>query len=281
MTKYRVIYVDDEENLLDLGKRFLEKDPEIKVFTTNSPQEVLRIVMKNNLYDIVISDYQMEEMDGIELLKNIRSDQEKLPFIVFTGKDREEILIEAIKNQASFYLQKGGDVKSQYAELIHKIKQAVDKNRLENGILRIQEALSMSIRGDPIEKTMEFILKSMNEIILLEYSCVKLIYDKDYLFIDSGDDDFSIRENDLFLNELSSVIPLSQRSYIAFEKFHQQETSSVILVAPIMYQEKLIGNLYAVSLEYPHFTKGMINVVNLVTAFITATLIMANKSSSF
>jgi DNA-binding NtrC family response regulator len=69
MIKYKVIYVDDEDSLLEIGKTFMERDPEIKVFTSNSPQEVLAIIMEDNPYDIVISDYQMPSIDGIELLK--------------------------------------------------------------------------------------------------------------------------------------------------------------------------------------------------------------------
>ena len=52
---------------------------------------------------------------------------EDIPFILFTGRGREEVVIEAINNGVDFYLQKGGDPKAQFAELGHKIKKAVNK----------------------------------------------------------------------------------------------------------------------------------------------------------
>jgi len=80
-------------------------------------------------YDAIVSDYQMPEMDGIEFLKTVRGSGSDMPFIIFTGKGREDVVIEAINNGADFYLQKGGNPKAQFAELSHKIKHAVRERR--------------------------------------------------------------------------------------------------------------------------------------------------------
>ena len=71
-------------------------------------------------------------MDGIVFLKSVRKDHGDIPFILFTGKGREDVAIEAINNGADFYLQKGGEPKSQFVELVHKIRIAVDKKRTED-----------------------------------------------------------------------------------------------------------------------------------------------------
>ncbi len=76
----------------------------------------------------------MPEMDGIELLKKVRSPGNTIPFILFTGKGREEVVIEAINSGADFYLQKGGDPMAQFAELAHKVRQAVNRRRAEAGV---------------------------------------------------------------------------------------------------------------------------------------------------
>ena len=72
----------------------------------------------------------MPEMDGIEFLKIVRGRGDKTPFIIFTGKWREEVVIEALNSGADFYLQKGGEPKSQFAELSNKIQHAVSTGRL-------------------------------------------------------------------------------------------------------------------------------------------------------
>ncbi|PKL60063.1 MAG: hypothetical protein CVV33_04620, partial [Methanomicrobiales archaeon HGW-Methanomicrobiales-4] len=128
--KIRVLYVDDEINLLDLGKLFLERLGDFTVTTASGAAEVIDI-LKSDSHDVIISDYQMPVMDGIALLKHLKSHGDNTPFILFTGRGREEVVIEALNNGADFYLQKGGELKSQFTELAHKIRSAVSRRRTE------------------------------------------------------------------------------------------------------------------------------------------------------
>ncbi len=124
----RVLYVDDEEALLEMGKLFLEQNGEFSVDTVLSAPEALDILNKK-MYDAIVSDYKMPEMDGIEFLKRVRVTDKNIPFIIFTGRSREEIVIEALNNGADFYLHKGGDPKALYQELVHFIRQSVTMRR--------------------------------------------------------------------------------------------------------------------------------------------------------
>jgi len=133
-----ILYVDDEQCLLDLTKRFLEKDPEMQVDTVISAARALEKI-ESRPYDIIVSDYQMPDMDGITFLKTLKACGTTTPFILYTGRGREEVVIEAINNGATFYLQKGGDIKAQYAELAHKIRLAVEKKRAEQALLVSEE----------------------------------------------------------------------------------------------------------------------------------------------
>jgi PAS domain S-box-containing protein len=128
-----VIYVDDEPGLLELGKLFLEKDGRFSVETVTSARQALDI-LRSRHFDAIISDYQMPGMDGIALLKEARSSGITLPFIIFTGRGREEIVIQALNEGADFYLQKGGEPVSQFMELAHKVEKAVMQRRAETSI---------------------------------------------------------------------------------------------------------------------------------------------------
>jgi PAS domain S-box-containing protein len=119
-----ILYVDDEPELLGLCKIFLEQGGEFQVTPIASVQEGLDRLSTSS-FDAIISDYQMPDIDGLEFLKRVRYHDEDIPFILFTGRGREEVVIEAINNGVDFYLQKGGDPKAQFAELGHKIKKAV------------------------------------------------------------------------------------------------------------------------------------------------------------
>lgn len=129
-----ILYVDDETDLLDLGKIFLEESGEFRVDTTPSAKAALKLLEKNH-YDAVVSDFQMPDMDGIEFLKNIRKKSETLPVILFTGKGKEEVVIDALNNGADYYLQKGGDPDIQFAELTIKIRLAVERQKSQEKIL--------------------------------------------------------------------------------------------------------------------------------------------------
>jgi PAS domain S-box-containing protein len=127
---YHILYVDDEPDLLELGKLFLEKSCRFHVDTVTSAPEALQI-LKSTSYDAIVSDYQMPGMDGIAFLKAVRTEFPELPFIIFTGKGREEVVIEAFNNGADSYLQKGGEPTPQFFELGHKITSAVRRRKAE------------------------------------------------------------------------------------------------------------------------------------------------------
>ncbi len=116
-----VLYVDDEVALLEIGRIFLEVSNELSVHTALSVKKAYELMEKEN-FDIIVSDYQMPDINGIDFVKQIRKSGNNIPFILFTGRGREELVIEAINSGVDFYLQKGGDPKAQFAELEHKIK---------------------------------------------------------------------------------------------------------------------------------------------------------------
>jgi PAS domain S-box-containing protein len=128
-----VLYVDDEPELLGLCKIFLEQDEEFRITPMASAEEGLDCLLTSS-FDAIVSDYQMPDMDGIEFLKRVRAMNEDMPFILFTGRGREEVVIEAINNGVDFYLQKGGDPRAQFAELGHKIKKAVKSRNVINAL---------------------------------------------------------------------------------------------------------------------------------------------------
>ena len=138
-----VLYVDDEPGLLDIARIFLEKSGDFKVETSTSAQ----IALDNpgiRACDAIVSDYQMPDMNGIAFLKIVRERFGDIPFILFTGRGREEVVIDAINNGADFYLQKGGDPKAQFAELAHKIRQAVKTRRAEDELLLLKTSVEQA-----------------------------------------------------------------------------------------------------------------------------------------
>jgi PAS domain S-box-containing protein len=137
-----VLYVDDEPGLLELGKIFLEQSGIMTVETAISARDALTLLEQND-YDAVVSDFQMQDIDGISLLKRIRARSADLPFILFTGKGREDVVIDALNNGVDFYLQKGGDTEAQFIELQYKIQLAIKRQQSEEKIRNFSRLYAM------------------------------------------------------------------------------------------------------------------------------------------
>jgi PAS domain S-box-containing protein len=131
-----VLCVDDEPALLEIQKEFLEKDKEVHVETASSASMAID-AFQHHFYDAVVADYQMPDMNGIQLLQHLRL-QSGVPFILFTGKGREEVAVQAINNGADFYVQKSGDPVAEFSDITDKIKQVVYRRRTEQ-LLRESE----------------------------------------------------------------------------------------------------------------------------------------------
>jgi PAS domain S-box-containing protein len=130
-----VLFVDDELVLRDVSKRFLEKDRDLTVETCASAKEALALLKKKK-YDVIVSDYEMPVSDGIDFLKKLRGEGNPTPFIIFSGKGREEVVIDALNNGADFYIQKGGDPKAQFVELKNQIQHINQRKRAEAALMQ-------------------------------------------------------------------------------------------------------------------------------------------------
>lgn len=127
------MYVDDEPDLLEIAQIYFEDDNNYKLDVSNSAADALK-QMHLVSYNAVISDYQMPGIDGIDFLKKTKEVFPNTVFILFTGKGREEIVIEAINNGADYYIQKGGDARTQFVELKHKLRKGIEKQESDRTI---------------------------------------------------------------------------------------------------------------------------------------------------
>ncbi len=143
-----ILAVDDDPDLCLLTKEFLEASSYINVDTAGSVSEA-RDAIAHKHYDVIVSDYQMPKEDGIQFLKSLRASGDKTPFILFTGKGREEVVIEAFENGADAYLQKGGEPRSLFVELEHRIGTIVRKHQAEAALLDSESELRTLFENNP------------------------------------------------------------------------------------------------------------------------------------
>ena len=147
--RIRVLHVDDEPALLDVTEQFLQQEDErIVVETATSPRAGLDRLDGGD-FDAVVSDYQMPEMDGLEFLERLRRNDDRIPFIIFTGRGREEVAVDALNLGADRYLQKGGHPKSQYGLLADAIVQETEHRRAREALEASEERYRTLVEAFP------------------------------------------------------------------------------------------------------------------------------------
>lgn len=119
--KTKVLLVDDEEEFIaTLGQRLEARN--LKVTTTTTGAKAIELVDSQN-FDVIILDLAMPGMDGLEVLKRIKSDHPDAEIIMLTGQGTIESGIEAMKSGAEDFMEKPVDIQ----ELLVRIQEARQK----------------------------------------------------------------------------------------------------------------------------------------------------------
>jgi glycosyltransferase involved in cell wall biosynthesis/CheY-like chemotaxis protein len=161
-----VLLVEDEPEVLELTRLFLERDTELSVDACLSVKEALQ-KLNHKIYNVIVSDYFMPEITGIQLLKTLKFQGIDTPLIIFTGKGDENVAIEALNFGAAFYLQKSENPRFQFAKLRKMIYEAALKQRTEE-IYR-ENSICVIIPVYNNEQSIEPILDSIPDYIFKIY----------------------------------------------------------------------------------------------------------------
>lgn len=104
----KVIVVDDYKTMQRILKNLLKQIGFNNVVTANHGEEAFDILKTKGPFGLVVSDWNMEPMTGLELLKKVRADAElkSLPFIMVTAESKTENVIVAKKAGVSNYIVK-------------------------------------------------------------------------------------------------------------------------------------------------------------------------------
>ncbi len=139
-----ILIVDDDPAVLRLLSHLLKED-DYFVRTARDGEEALERILRD-CPDVVISDWEMPKMDGLELSKTIRQfhDRKALPHYVYillltahTGKDR---LIKGLESGADDFVTKSADLREMRIELSARLKAAIRTRSLERDLEKAARA---------------------------------------------------------------------------------------------------------------------------------------------
>lgn len=133
-----ILLVDDNKTALMITKNLIERqDSSFQVICASSAAEALSKLAEKELH-LIVSDYLMDEMDGLAFLSELRANNIEIPFILLTGLDQEAIAIRALNLGADRYVKKGKP-EAIIRELIPYIKQLVRQKQTESALRESEE----------------------------------------------------------------------------------------------------------------------------------------------
>ena len=137
MEPMRILVVDDETPVREMLQRGLTQMGGFSVEVAQNGLEAVERI-ERDLFDLVLTDLMMPEMDGLELLKLIKGTRPEVPVIMMTAYGSIETAVEAMKVGANDYITKPVDFNEL---LIH-----ISKTQKENLLLKENRLLRMEVR---------------------------------------------------------------------------------------------------------------------------------------
>ena len=106
-TNMRVLVVDDFSTMRRIIKNILRQLGFTNILEADDGTSAWEILNKDQI-DFVISDWNMPQMTGIELLRKVRASEEfaDMPFLMVTAEAQQENIIEAVQAKVSNYIVK-------------------------------------------------------------------------------------------------------------------------------------------------------------------------------
>jgi CheY-like chemotaxis protein len=150
MAKPRILCVDDEQNVLDSFRRLLRRDYDLNVAISGS--DGLKLIEQNGPYAVIVSDFKMPLMNGIEFLTKARDLAPDTVRIMLTGQAEEHTAAKAINDGRIFrFLYK--PITSQ--EFVKCLKEGIHQYNL------------VYAEKDVLERTLKGSIEMMTEILSL------------------------------------------------------------------------------------------------------------------
>lgn len=157
----RILIVDDDK---DFRSEFKDCFEEYGIVEAQDGREALGILKKPNEIDLVVLDYKMPGLTGIDVLKEIKKVDPKLSIILLTGHSSKDVIVEALRNRSDDFIEKPLDV--------DKTKKIVEK---------ILDSKKLGEYGDTgglkskIEKVKRYAERNCNKVISL-YDVSKAVF---------------------------------------------------------------------------------------------------------
>ena len=143
MNTISLLLVDDDPALLSaLTRTITLRISDVQVETALSAEAALTLLQQHE-YDVLVSDFKMPGMDGLELLSQVQRQFPEMPVLLITGYGQHDLAVQALRGGAYDYLQKPID----RDELVATLQRALHTRQLRRQIAEQQHTLERALHS--------------------------------------------------------------------------------------------------------------------------------------
>ncbi|HOC23064.1 MAG TPA: response regulator transcription factor [Anaerolineaceae bacterium] len=145
----KVLVVDDDIKLLKMLKRTLVFE-NLDVLTATNGREALEVVQQE-APDLLIVDWMMPEMDGLELIQHLRDANNRMPILMLTARDAVENRVFGLESGADDYLVKPfapAELVARVHALLRRVEPKADDQEVQYNDVRLDPKQHEAWRGD-------------------------------------------------------------------------------------------------------------------------------------
>ena len=202
----RVLHVDDDSSIREISKLILMEMGSFDIDNACCVDEAFK-KLSTEQYDVVISDYEMPQKDGLQFLKELREQQNDIPFVLFTGKGREDVAVKALNLGADSYINKQGSPETVYCELAHAINNIAEQKKSKKALVESELKYRTMVES------------SLQGLLIIQTSPLRLVFANDSMGRILG---YSVEElKSLSPKDVAGLIH-SEDSTVFFERFERR-----------------------------------------------------------
>ena len=218
MTKYKILYAEDDETIAFLTKDNLEQIYDV---THCENGEIALEEFKKSHFDICVFDIMMPKMDGFELATTIRQLNVEIPILFLSAKTLKEDRIKGLRIGADDYLVKPFSIEELLLKIEIFLRRSNKKSITENAVYKVGKYQFDSNNFVVFNEEEKFTLTQRESELLLLFikNKNKVLKREEILKSLWGDDDYFMgRSLDVFISRLRKI--LSNEKGIVIENLH-------------------------------------------------------------
>lgn len=158
----RILVIEDEKGIADFVKQGLEEES-FAVDVAYDGRSGYEMAMTND-YDVILLDWMLPIMNGIDVVKSLRENKVDIPVIFLTAKDSVQDTIKGLESGASDYLKKPFS----FEELLARIRVQLRTKSTETSELIIGDII-LNVDTHRVFRNKDEIILTQKEFALLEF----------------------------------------------------------------------------------------------------------------